>query len=350
VQKGWSIFFGVVILATFLIWFVAPSYGWWLPENVSSFGGGVDILFYVILGLTTFFFVLTEIVLVYGMWQFASPVAEPQADDRAGPKAVYTHGNHRLEVLWTAVPAVILLGIAVVQIRVWENIKYQSRMPSPNLTVAVQARQWEWRMRYASDNSRFAFDPEGGKEAIAKAHLIGRGWAEHPEIDDTHATNELHAWKEADVKIWLRTVDVLHSFTLPNLRLKQDTLPGKTIPMWFRSTKSNCRFVLKDRTRGREIPVVLDDETKEIKVRLPGSEEAVPLTGKLTNLRGELITSGNKRDAWEIACQELCGGRHYAMRGRLYVHEDMKSYYTWLRWTHTQQQSRTQDSPVALGQ
>ena len=59
--KGWSYFFGAVLFGTFIIWPASVMFGWWLPENVASFGGGVDLLFYMILGFSTFFFVLTEV-------------------------------------------------------------------------------------------------------------------------------------------------------------------------------------------------------------------------------------------------------------------------------------------------
>ena len=62
-QKMWAVFFGVVLLASFVIWFVAPFYGWWLPDNVSSFGGDVDFLFYIILG--------------FGDAQYDGPAAAP---------------------------------------------------------------------------------------------------------------------------------------------------------------------------------------------------------------------------------------------------------------------------------
>jgi cytochrome c oxidase subunit 2 len=336
VQKGWSVLFAVILIASFLIWFAAPFYGWWLPDNISSFGPGVDNLFYIILGFVAFFFVLTEVVLVYGMWKFTGH----------NEKTVYTHGNHRLEILWTAVPAAILLFIAFAQIGVWEKIKYQSRMPPPKLTVSVLARQWEWRLRYPLDNGRFSYDADD-KKAAAEAHRKGRAWAENSFIDDVHATNELHAWKNADVKVWLRTLDVLHSFTLPNLRLKQDTLPGKTIPMWFRAEKANCRFVLRDRTSNRPVILVFDEASKDLKVKDREGEDVVPIADRLPTLRGEIVESGNKKDAWEIACQELCGGRHYAMRGRLYVHEDESSYYAWLHYSRHQQKARTLDA-VAL--
>jgi cytochrome c oxidase subunit II len=310
VGKGWSVFFGVVLFGTFIIWPAAVMFGWWLPENVASFGGDVDLLFYLILGLTTFFFVLTEMVQVYAMWKFA---------ERPGERAIYTHGNHRLEVLWTAIPAAILLFIAVTQISVWERIKYRKMMPSPDLTVSVAARQWEWRMRYPMKPERFVFDEKDAKDKGRKT-LDARAWAENPEFDDLHLTNEIHCYMKvpetkdgagegANVKIWLRTQDVIHSFTLPNMRLKQDMLPGKTIPMWFQPTRHNCHF---------------DPNARD--------EKGAPSP--------RIIDSPNKKDHWEIACQELCGGRHYAMRGRLYVHRDKKSYDAWLEHVRKTQESR----------
>lgn len=296
--KGWAVFFGVVLTATLLLWLVAPFFGWWLPENVSSFGDGVDNLFYIILGFTGFFFVLTEIVMVYAMWTFAQ---------REGEKSVYTHGNHRLEVLWTAVPAAILLFIAFAQVRAWEGIKYRSRMPEPELTVSVYARQWEWRMRYPSDPGAFMSTDSVDKNTMTAR---ARFWAENPDADDIHIPNEIHCWQGANVKIWLRTQDVLHSFTIPNLRIKQDTLPGKTIPMWFQAVKANTEF---------------DPVTKKCK------------------------EPDNKKDTWEIACQELCGGRHYAMRGRLYVHKTKESFLAWLKHARASQNQTQPDGAVAAG-
>jgi cytochrome c oxidase subunit 2 len=301
VNKGWSLFFGVVLLATFLIWVIAPFFGWWLPENVSSFGGEVDYLFYVILGFTGFFFVLTEVILVYAMYTFTH---------REGVKAEYTHGNHTLELVWTIIPAGILVYIAVAQIGAWERIKYQSRMPAPDLSIQITARQWEWRMRFPygerverdgrkAYQDPFHYDP-GDKEESKQKQLLARTWAEIPQADDIHATNEIHCWKGANVKCYIKTLDVLHSFTIPNLRLKQDTLPGKTIPIWFKVTKANTQFK-----------------------------------------NGKCTEPDDKRQAWEISCQELCGGRHYAMRGRLYVHENRDDYLAWLEHTLQAQQSRS---------
>jgi cytochrome c oxidase subunit 2 len=285
-QKGWGIFFGVVLLGEFLLWGAAYFVpGWWLPANVSTFGPDVDRLHNVILGFTAFFFILTEVLLVYAMYRFAW---------RPNAKSQYVEGNHRLELLWTIVPAGILLYIAFAQVNAWEKIKYQAKMPEPDLIMTVTARQWDWTMRYA----------DTPKKENARA------WAEIPAMDDIYLPDELHCWQGANVKIYLKTQDVLHSLFLPQLRLKQDALPGKTIPVWFNATDFNTKF----------------------------NEQ----TGKCE------LTDKNKE--WEIACAELCGGGHYRMRGLLYVHETKEDYLKWLKHALEAARSRQPEkkpTPVA---
>jgi cytochrome c oxidase subunit 2 len=285
VQRLWSLLFGAVLLTSFALFAAAPFMNWWLPTNIASFGGDVDFLYYVILFFTGFFFILTEVILVWIMWRFAHV---------PGRKSDYTHGNHRLEILWTIVPAAILLFIAFAQIGAWGRIKYNTRFPKPDQVVQVTARQWEWRLRYPADVNF-------GDEARA------RRWAEEPESDDVRHVNELHTWHKAHIKVYLKTQDVIHSLYFPNLRLKQDALPGKTIPVWFRPLKANVRW---------------NDETKAV----------------------EPLPDSRPDDRWEFACAELCGARHYAMRGRLYVHESEESFRAWLAHARAQQDSKDPES------
>jgi cytochrome c oxidase subunit 2 len=282
-----------VLAASFGLFAVAPLVNWWLPVRVSSFAWDVDFLFYVILGFTTFFFLLTEAILVYAMWRFAHA---------PGRRATYVEGSHRLEMAWTIVPAVILLYIAFAQVKTWEEIKYASRTPPPDLVIQVSARQWEWRMRYSPDVL-----PKKARESDADP---ARTWAEAPQIDDITLPNEVHTWKGANVKAFLKTQDVIHSFFLPHLRLKQDALPGKTIPIWFNATEWNVRFERDfDKPSGgwRELPVERD---------------------------------------YELACAELCGGGHYRMRGRLFVHENEDDYKAWLAYVKERQGSHKPEDPA----
>lgn len=302
-QKGWSILFGVVLGAIFLLTALSPVFKWWLPTQVASFGGDVDYLFYVILFFTGFFFVLTEAILVYVMYRYAY---------RPGHKADYVEGNHRLELAWTIVPAAILLFIAFAQIKAWEEIKYASKMEDKqDLIVEVMGRQWEWRFRHPRDTARYQLTGNESDAEKKERRGAARKWSETPQIDDLRYVTDLHVYKEANVRIYLKTQDVLHSFFLPNLRLKQDALPGKTIPMWFRALESNT---------------VYDEQTKTWKFE-PGKE-------------------------WEIACAELCGGGHYRMRGRLFVHADKADFERWLAHELALQNSHKPESigktPVAV--
>ena len=157
-------------------------------------------------------------------------------EGQPGRKGLFIHGSHRLEMVWTAVPAVILVIIAVAQISAWERIKYQKNMPAPNgdtQQIEVSARQWEWRLRYpnAERIEDWNKTPDHAKDFGATPHQ-----------DDIHLVNQVHVYKGQKVLVHLKTRDVIHSFFLPNLRLKKDALPGKTIPMWFNATEANVEY------------------------------------------------------------------------------------------------------------
>src|SRR5262249_25247457 len=227
VGKLWGAIFGVTLLGCGLLFVVAPFFGWWLPEGVSTHSGHVDFLFYVILAITGFFFVLTEAILVYFIIRFAAPetgrepMARPKLEEHTinAIKKVIPN-EHRLELAWTIVPAAILLYIAFAQVSTWADMKFVSRMPSPEQRqIGVSARQFEWRMRYPSPKT---FD------AMKTDKQLAARWFNRPEIDDVHVVNELHVWtNEKGTKnddypgfvCWLSTIDVQHNLNLPNFRV-----------------------------------------------------------------------------------------------------------------------------------
>jgi cytochrome c oxidase subunit 2 len=171
----------------------------------------------------------------------------------------YTHGSHTLEIVWTIIPAATLLFIAIYQMNAWADTKM--RAPNKKPTLEVQARQFEWRLRYPN--------PHGDGS-------LGRP-------DDIWTVNELHVPIDEDILVSLKTQDVLHSFFLPNLRVKQDAVPGMVIPVWF-----------KAKELGR----------------------------------------------YDLPCAELCGWGHYKMKGQLVV-ESRDDYNAWLEKLY-QEQIRTQ--------
>jgi len=340
VGKWWSLLFGVVILASTLLFVVAPFVGWWIPGGFSTHSGEVDGLFYVILWVTGFFFLLTEGLLVLFMYQFGSraapgtqgsttPPGHAFAERLAGPFKKYVPNEQRLELIWTAIPALILLVIAVGQIPSWARIKYVSQMPNvegktPPLQIGVSARQFEWRMRYPS--------PKTWGEWKRNPKLAAR-WANQPEFDDVHVVNELHVW--ADVtkqKGWdegtvnplelpafvcqLTTIDVQHNLNIPHFRVKQDALPGKVIPVWFRPTKANTVHNKKKNT------------------------------WEYGYHFGENGPEKDKNYVWEIACAELCGRWHYHMTAKVFVHPSEEDFLAWLKQAAEKQEATQREAIV----
>ena len=324
-NKFWSILFGVVMAACFIGFAISPFMGWWRPEGISSHAGDVDFLFDVILGITAFFFVLTEGILVYFMWHYASaegkqPVS-PTKDFPSvlKPLAGLLTSQHHVELAWTIVPAAILIYIAVAQVDTWANIKYESRKAhtegtKASLQIAVSARQFEWRMRYptVARYKSWLADKAGTK---ADYESFGKV----PQADDVHVVNELHIYQDHQVLVWLSTRDVIHSFNLPNFRVKQDALPGKLIPVWFITKKGHeCWNTTWDADKKRYIDGV------------------DPKTGKIA-------VNGSKEFMYDIACAELCGWGHYRMIGRVFVHKDESDFIDWLGKAEATNKQRTSD-------
>ena len=209
-----------VWVAAFAVWpavavgalWASPYMGWWFPDgaapgdlsSVNPLGREIDHLFYVILGICGVVFVLTQAGLAYALFGGARR-----------ERAQFFHGNHVLEVVWTVIPAAVLVFIAYYQMEVWAKFRVESYYPEGTMLVAeVTGRMYEWRIRYPAPGMPLREDPQPG---------------------DVYAVNDLRIPAGEPVMIWLRSEDVQHSFSLPQFRIKQDALPGQLIPVWFQA-------------------------------------------------------------------------------------------------------------------
>ncbi len=217
----------------------------WLPENVSTYGGDIDAILSLIYSVTLawFFLTLGSILLFLFLYR-----------RRDGRRAVYIHGDRLSEAAWILIPAVIVLALDLwIDFRgadAWAKVK--GRVPPSDLRVQVTAKQFNWEILYPGPDGKFG------------------------TADDLQLDNELHVPVNQVVRVSLKAKDVIHSFFLPNLRLKQDIVPGREIEAWFQATK-------------------------------PGR--------------------------YEMPCSELCGFGHSGMNGWLYVHSP-DEYQKWVkeRW------------------
>lgn len=175
----------------------------WLPENVSTYGGSIDSLFYLIYYICGVVFVLVHVLLLAFIVLYRG---------RPGRKAVYMHGNTTLEVVWTLIPAVIVLLLAVIAKPAWDHVKRE--LPPSEHVVRVTAKQFNWEFLYPGPDGKFETE------------------------DDVTMDNELHVPVNSVVQLALRSRDVIHSFFVPVFRLKQDTMPGREIMAWFEATET----------------------------------------------------------------------------------------------------------------
>ena len=175
---------------------------WWLPENISTYGEDIDFLFHLIYYITGVSFLLVAGAMVLFLIQFRH---------KEGRRATYIHGHTTLEIVWTIVPAVILVVLSFLSQATWGNIK--AHLPPSQHRVQVTAKQFNWEMLYPGPDGQFG------------------------TADDLLMDNELHVPVNKVVRVTLKSKDVIHSFFLPHLRLKQDAVPGREIEAWFEATK-----------------------------------------------------------------------------------------------------------------
>lgn len=253
-----AIFFWVVATVTVAI-FLARV--WWLPALASVHGAGIDQQLILTLTVAGVAFFLAQVGLGYLLWRYRARGAQP---------ATYWHENPKLEVTWTVITAVVFIGLAVRGNRIWAEYIYSP--PEPAVTIEVTGQQFAWNVRYAGADGRFGrTDPKLINDA--NAEFLGLDPQDPAGKDDIVTQNIVAVPVNRPVRILLRTKDVTHALFLPNLRVKQDAVPGLTIPVNFTPTKT-----------------------------------------------GE----------FEIACAELCGMQHYKMRARLLVMTEAE-YQDWLK-------------------
>ena len=214
--------------AFFLVWpflavaacLASPSMGMWFPENagdgprytsVNPLGREIDALFWLILVITGLVFLGTQFALAWVLFKGGTRPADKPA--------AFVHGNTRLEVLWTVIPAVILLYISFDQLDVWADFRVVDAFPKRALErplAEVEARQFGWQIRYAAPGETLS--PES-------------------RPTDVYDNDRIYVPSGQPVLIWLRTRDVQHSFFIPHFRIKQDALPGQVIPVWFQADR-----------------------------------------------------------------------------------------------------------------
>ncbi len=177
---------------------------WILPPGTSTFVSPVDSLYYMILVITGIAFVVTEVALVVFLIKYRA---------RPGRRAHYTHGSMKAEVIWTAVPAIVVVMIGILSGGVWTTIRGRDSVPENAYPIGVHGQQFEWMITYPGGDG-----------------VLGTG-------DDFEVRNQLHIPVDRPIAIYLTAEEVIHSFFIPSFRVKQDAMPGMPQVIWFQATE-----------------------------------------------------------------------------------------------------------------
>jgi cytochrome c oxidase subunit II len=205
--------------------FVAKT--WWLPVGAAEAAGFIDHQFaltFVIMGVV---FLAAQLSLGYFAWKYR---------DHPGAAPVkYSHGNNRLEIMWTVLTTILFVGLNLMGGPVWASQRWDPPA-ADSVQVEVTGMQFAWYFRYPGPDGKYGatspklMDPSAGGEAA-----IGLSTSDAAAKDDV-VTGTMYLPVNREVDLSLRAVDVIHSFFIPSLRFKQDAVPGLNIHMHIKPT------------------------------------------------------------------------------------------------------------------
>lgn len=178
-----------------------------LITKASSFAASIDSVIVLVALITGFWLLVAEGFLFWLIWRFR---------ERPGVKTQYVQGDEKHLKRFINVPHALILicdvFIIVAAMRVWYNIK--QHLPAADRTVRIIGQQWAWVFQYPGPDNRL------------------------DSPDDFYTTDHMFVEVGQTYHFQLRSRDVIHDFSVPVFRLKQDAVPGRTITGWFKATKT----------------------------------------------------------------------------------------------------------------
>ena len=196
---------------------------WWFPEAISEHAPALDRQFFITILVVGISFAAAQVALGWAVWKFRDT-------GKPGDRAVYSHGSNKLEVIWTVITAVIFIALAVMGQSVWASLRLHDAPPG-SYTVEVVAQQFQWNFHYAGADKKFGkTDPALIDDGAL--NFIGLD-AKDPAAADDAVTAALAIPVNRPVELRLRSKDVIHNFWVPQLRFKQDLVPGMEIKVHF---------------------------------------------------------------------------------------------------------------------
>jgi cytochrome c oxidase subunit 2 len=253
-----------------MILFTIDAKKYLLPVAASKHGVLTDSYLYINFAIIIVVFFITQFLLFWYCFKYRH---------KKGEMAFYYPVNHKLEFIWTIIPAVVLMGLIVYGLKLWINITNPA--PPDAMVIEVYGKQFDWTVRYSGEDNKLGFS---NFKMITDENPLGVDTLDKSAKDDK-ITRELHLPVNSKILFKFHSRDIIHSAYMPHLRTQMNVVPGMTTEFYVE-------------------PTITTDSMRK-------------------------ITKNPKFD-YVVLCNKICGVAHYNMRMKLVI-EDAQSFKRWYK-------------------
>ena len=271
-----------------------------ITDAASDHGIKNDTLMIWTLALIFFVQTITQFLLYYFAYKYKG---------QTGNKALFYTDNHKLEIIWTIIPAIVLTGFITYGLLTWADVMNISEDDDP-MVVELYAQQFNWKARYAGEDNSL------GKSNVRlididRANILGIDESD-PNASDDIIVTELHLPVNKPVLFKMRSQDVLHSAYMPHFRAQMNCVPGMITQFLFTPNMTTEEM--------RNTPKMIDKVLTINEIRDEKSKELIK--------KGEEPLDPYDFD-YLLLCNKICGKSHYNMQMKIIV-EPQEDFDTWI--------------------
>ncbi len=286
---------GILFVAFGVFFYGLMVFSFWkysvilLPEAASVEGERFDNLYLITMLLILFVQAITQFILFFFAFKYRGI---------KGRKALFYADSHKLEMIWTVIPTIVLAGLVLYGLSVWNDVMDTSDAENP-LIVEVYAKQFQWEARYAGDDNELGL---ANVRNIKGINTMGVDMTDKNALDDV-PVRELRLPKGRKVIFKFRSQDVLHSAYMPHFRAQMNCVPGMVTQFAF-------------------TPKMTTEEMR-------ANEKTIAKVEGINKIRAEKGEEAYEFD-YLLLCNKICGSSHYNMQMKIIVEEEAQ-FNSWLK-------------------
>lgn len=297
--QGYLMFGFLAFIYIFTIYGLLKWGGLVLHTPASEHGVEVDNLMNITWVVIFLVQAITQVLLHYFAFKYRG---------KKNQKALYFADNNRLEVIWSAIPAIVLAGLILYGLYAWSDIMYIDK-DEEVIEIELYAQQFNWKARYSGEDNVLG---KANVRYIDGVNSLGVDPSD-PYSQDDKVVTELHIPKGKKIHFKIRSQDVLHSAYMPHFRAQMNCVPGMVTEFAYTPTYTTDEY--------RNLPYMIEKVNNINNIR--------------TKKSAELVANGQPAlDPYQfdflLLCNKICGASHYNMQMKIVV-DTPEDYKKWLK-------------------